>query len=266
MTALSETAGADAVKAKMEVHATAEAATPQGGGDVAAENASGGDVVAENGAASKKRDVHTAGADDGEQAAAKRPKRADGPKRADVKVEGQQKYLLKGLKGIKQDQLQGVIDRLGIPNSRLWKQRQGDTAEVWLPDDPVFLQGAAFVINGTKVQGRVMKMQIAPEKDGVEVEAEAPPARVLQDQVAPLHRMKYEDQVHFKALCLKGSLKQLTKRLMTEVTKEAGAKLPWLKERGKGPAVDLDTFHSSPVLEGYRNKNEVHPAHETGRA
>jgi len=40
---------------------------------------------------------------------------------------------------------------------------------------------------------------------------------LVQDQVAPLHRMKYEDQVHFKALCLKGSLKKLTMRLMTEV-------------------------------------------------
>jgi tRNA/tmRNA/rRNA uracil-C5-methylase (TrmA/RlmC/RlmD family) len=216
------------------------------------------------GDASKKRGTHAQGGG-GEQAAAKRPRREEG------KIEGLQKCLLSGLRGIKQDALQGVVDRLGLPNSRLWKKREDPTAEVWLPEDPVFLKGAACVLNGTKVHGRIMQMAIAPEdsngdggSDGAPKAAGASPPqseRILADQVTPLHSLTYEEQVRFKEMCLLGSLKKLTVRMLTEVQREckenpALGRLKWLKEAGRGPATPLDTFHPSPTQEGYRNKNE----------
>jgi hypothetical protein len=60
--------------------------------------------------------------------------------KAEQGVPGHRKYLLTGLPGIKQEALQGQLDRAGITYNKLWKARKQDAGEVWLKDNAVFLK------------------------------------------------------------------------------------------------------------------------------
>lgn len=69
-----------------------------------------------------------------------RSKRAKQESREDQGVPGHRKFLLTGLAGIKQEVLQGQLDRSGISYNKLWKARKKDAGEVWLKDNEVFLK------------------------------------------------------------------------------------------------------------------------------
>jgi len=70
------------------------------------------------------------------QAPPKRPKLA----KEEENLPGYRKFLLSGIQGIKQEVLQGQIDRLGIPYAKLWKARNKDTGQCWLKDNESFLK------------------------------------------------------------------------------------------------------------------------------
>ena len=70
------------------------------------------------------------------QAPPKRPKLA----KEEENLPGYRKFLLSGIQGIKQEVLQGQIDRLGIPYAKLWKARNKDTGQCWLKDKESFLK------------------------------------------------------------------------------------------------------------------------------
>jgi hypothetical protein len=67
-------------------------------------------------------------------------KRAKHEPKEEQAVPGHRKFLLTGLSGIKQEVLQGQLDRAGISYNRLWKARKQDAGEVWLKDNEVFLK------------------------------------------------------------------------------------------------------------------------------
>jgi hypothetical protein len=68
------------------------------------------------------------------------PKRKKPEPKKEEPVPGHRKFLLTGISGVKQEALQGQLDRSGIPHTKLWKARNKDAGEIWLKDDDVFLK------------------------------------------------------------------------------------------------------------------------------
>jgi len=90
------------------------------------------------GAGAKRLQGHANGGD-GKDAAGPSKRQKPEPKKEEP-VPGHRKFLLTGITGIKQEALQGQLDRSGIPYTKLWKARNKDTGEIWLKDDDIFIK------------------------------------------------------------------------------------------------------------------------------
>ena len=190
-------------------------------------------------------------------------KRAKPPPKEEPPVPGHRKFLLSGLKDVKQETLQGQIDRAGIPYNKIWKARKQDTAEIWLKDNDVFLKGCKCVLNGMKVHGQQIKMTQAPVEGEVAANRPVPDEdvkRTLSQQVTPLCDLTYEEQIEFKRCLLLGSLEKVTKKLLLEARDGSG--LEWVRGLARGPVCPLKRIHQSPDTFGYRNKNEFTIGHD----
>ena len=179
----------------------------------------------------------------------------------DVSEQGLKKLLITGIPGVRQDALQGSLNRSAIPFHRLQKKKMEKDAELWLPDDPIIirvtfdfcslfrpdfvvLKACKLILNGTCVHGR--KMQL---KDGEKAEEDS--SRTLSQQVTALADMSYEDQIYFKEHILRASLRRVTQDLSKNKYD-----LEWLKSCSRGPCCNLEKVYHSPQIRGYRNKNE----------
>ena len=185
--------------------------------------------------------------------------------RKEEPVPGHRKFVLSGLKGIKQEVLQGQIDRAGIPYNKMRKARVEDSGEIWLKEDAVFLKGCRCVLSGMKVKGLELHLAPAPtEPEGAASEGaarhtetggfEVSGRRTLSQQVTPLCDLEYEEQIAFKRHLLLGSLEKVTKKLLLDA--KDGSGVEWTRALARGPVCPLETVHHSPESRGYRNKNE----------
>ena len=156
---------------------------------------------------------------DAEPQPAKQARTAGKEPRKEEPVPGHRKFVLSGLKGIKQEVLQGQIDRAGIPYNKMRKARVEDSGEIWLKEDAVFLKGCRCVLSGMKVKGLELHLAPAPtEPEGAASEGaarhtetggfEVSGRRTLSQQVTPLCDLEYEEQIAFKRHLLLGSLER----------------------------------------------------------
>uniref|UniRef100_A0A7S4L029 TRAM domain-containing protein n=1 Tax=Guillardia theta TaxID=55529 RepID=A0A7S4L029_GUITH len=163
----------------------------------------------------------------------------------DVSEQGLKKLLITGIPGVRQDALQGSLNRSAIPFHRLQKKKMEKDAEIWLPDDPIIIRACKLILNGTCVHGRKMQLNDGEQK------AEEDSSRTLSQQVTALADMLYEDQIYFKEHILRASLRRVTQDLSKNKYN-----LEWLKSCSRGPCCNLEKVYHSPQIRGYRNKNE----------
>jgi len=107
--------------------------------------------------------------------ASKRAKHEKKEPKKEEPVPGHRKFLLSGITGIKQEVLQGQLDRSGIPYNKIWKARNKDTGEIWLKDNAVFLKVLTSpppqqVLHDTQLTKVVTDMSYC-ETSGVQVRA-----------------------------------------------------------------------------------------------
>ncbi len=173
---------------------------------------------------------------------------------------GYRKVLLNGLQGMTTEVLKPALERMGIPFWRMWKKKENDSAELWLPDEKPIVAGCCRMLDAQALKGKVMVIDYAQGNEDVRpADSGEETLRSLCRQVAPLHDMSYEDQQIFKASLLRGSLRRVTLAMLAETSKKKGHKdgTPlWVRVAKRGPVVPLSFLHQSPTICGYRNKNE----------
>jgi hypothetical protein len=232
------------------------------------EPASASHVIVESSGAAAKPGGHAKAPD--HEGAGKRPlpEQENGkegpPKRARVEdTTGYRKVVLSGLQGMTNDILQSALERMAIPFWRLWKRKENDYAEVWLPDEKPIVAGCCRMLDAQALKGKVMVIDYAQGNEDVRPADSGDPSsetlRSLTRQVAPLHDMTYEDQLACKASLLRGSLRKVTLAMISETSAKKGFKggVPmFVRVAKRGPIVPLSHLHPSPTVFGYRNKNE----------